>query len=96
MAKSAPAAAIAIHTAAAVLAVVLIGQSPSPAAAQSCRDSVGAKKAALYVDQCKQVSPATHPPCNASNSCDLIISEIRRGCAFIGAGAPRFCAAYKN
>ena len=77
-------------------AVALIGASAMPAAAQtSCTASVGAAQAAIYVRQCVEVSPATHPPCNTSNACALIISEIRRGCALIGAGAPAFCAAYK-
>jgi uncharacterized protein len=66
-----------------------------PPSQTSCRASVGAEQAASYVRQCREVSPATHPPCNASNACPLIISEIRRGCALIGSGAPSFCAAYK-
>jgi uncharacterized protein len=72
----------------------LHGGAPAPAQA-SCAASVGAEQAAIYVRQCTDVSPATHPPCNASNACALIISEIRRGCGMIGAGAPAFCAAYK-
>ncbi|HUE18127.1 MAG TPA: lysozyme inhibitor LprI family protein [Stellaceae bacterium] len=84
--------------------LVRIGQlggvppSPNNAAADgpSCNQAVGPAQAATYVSQCTQVSPATHPPCNAANSCALIISEIRRSCALIGAGAPTFCAAYRN
>jgi uncharacterized protein len=72
----------------------LHGGSPAPAPT-SCAASVGAQQAAIYVRQCTEVSPATHPPCNASNACALIISEIRRGCAMIGSGAPAFCAAYR-
>ena len=71
-----------------------LGGAPQPAQV-SCQASVGAQQAAIYVKQCTEVSPATHPPCNASNACALIISEIRRGCAIIGANAPAFCAAYK-
>src|SRR5690242_13802879 len=48
-----------------------------------CSKSAGAKKAEEYVQQCLEVSPATHPPCNASNACELIIDEIKRGCAMI-------------
>ena len=59
-----------------------------------CRKSAGAKKAEEYVQQCLEVSPATHPPCNASNSCDLIIDEIKRGCAMIQTNVPAYCAAY--
>jgi uncharacterized protein len=72
----------------------LHGGATAPAQ-MSCTASVGAEQAAIYVRQCTDVSPATHPPCNASNACALIISEIRRGCALIGSGAPPFCAAYK-
>jgi uncharacterized protein len=72
-----------------------LGGAPQPPAQISCAASVGAQQAAIYVRQCTDVSPATHPPCNASNACALIISEIRRGCAMIGSGAPAFCAAYK-
>jgi hypothetical protein len=60
----------------------------------SCKATAGKKKAALYADQCIQVSPATHPPCNGENTCDLIIDEIKRGCAMIGKDAPAFCAGY--
>src|SRR5467141_2118383 len=47
------------------------------------------------VRQCLQVSPATHPPCNAQNSCKLIEDEIQRGCGLLGANAPAFCGENK-
>lgn len=72
-----------------------LGGAPQAPAQMSCAASVGAQQAAIYVKQCTEVSTATHPPCNASNACALIISEIRRGCAMIGSRAPAFCAAYK-
>jgi hypothetical protein len=86
-----------VTRATAAFVAALIGWQLTAAAAGelSCNDAVGAAQAATYVRQCAQVSPATHPPCNATNSCALIIAEIRRGCAFIGVGAPSFCAAYK-
>jgi hypothetical protein len=62
---------------------------------KSCAESVGQQKAKEMVDQCLQVSPATHPPCNAQNSCQLIEDEIRRSCKLIGADAPAFCSNYK-
>ncbi|MFO1027855.1 MAG: hypothetical protein U1E70_21980 [Acetobacteraceae bacterium] len=68
----------------------------SAAAAQSCRQAVGAAEAQRFVAQCIQVSPATHPPCNAENPCDLITDEIRRGCGLLGADAPSFCRAYQR
>lgn len=78
--------------------------TPAPVAAQpaddevaaaespkTCREAIGEAQAKVLVDRCIQVSPATRPPCNAENSCELIQSEIDRGCAFIGEGAPAFC-----
>ena len=51
--------------------------SPSAqAAAQSCTAEVGAEEAQTYVDQCLEVSAATHPPCNADNPCQMIWDEI--------------------
>jgi hypothetical protein len=61
----------------------------------SCLQSAGPVKANRLVNECLQVSPATHPPCNAQNSCALIISEIRRSCSMLGQGAPGFCADYR-
>jgi uncharacterized protein len=60
-----------------------------------CRDIVGGKQAAIYVKQCLQVATATHPPCNAENSCELIISHNIDRCGFLGGGndVPKFCAA---
>jgi len=60
----------------------------------SCRQTVGAKKAAEYVRQCLMLSPATHPPCNASNPCELIVSEIRRSCQLVGFKDP-ICRQYR-
>jgi hypothetical protein len=53
---------------------------------EACSASVGAEKAMNYVRECINISPATHPPCNAANSCKVIIDEIKRGCAMGGAG----------
>jgi hypothetical protein len=61
----------------------------------SCLQSAGAVKANRLVNECLQVSPATHPPCNAQNACSLIVSEIRRGCSLLSQGAPGFCADYR-
>jgi hypothetical protein len=66
--------------------------NPGPA----CSQSVGEDHANRLVSQCLAVSPATHPPCNASNSCVLIIDEIKRSCAMLGSGAaPAFCNEYR-
>jgi uncharacterized protein len=61
-----------------------------------CSDVVGAERAAVYVEQCKAVATETHPPCNAQNSCELIISHnIYRCGSGLGDGLPKFCASYK-
>jgi hypothetical protein len=63
----------------------------------TCRSEVGDRQSRLLVRQCLDVSPATHPPCNAGNSCDLIISEIKRGCGLLARGeAPTYCARYRQ
>jgi hypothetical protein len=55
----------------------------------SCAEEIGATAAAQRVAICRDVSPATHPPCNAANSCALIEDEIARSCAlFDGNGSP--------
>ncbi|MBB4616251.1 hypothetical protein [Sphingomonas abaci] len=55
----------------------------------SCADDIGEAAAAKRVAICRNVSPATHPPCNAANSCALIDDEIARACAlFDGDGPP--------
>lgn len=69
--------------------------SDSPANAITCTDAVGAERAKRLVAECIQVSPATRPPCNAQNSCELIISEIKRSCALLGQTAPSFCSEYQ-
>jgi hypothetical protein len=61
---------------------------------RSCKDAIGAARANQLVKECVQVSPATHPPCNAQNSCKLITDEIRRSCPLLGHDAPGFCEQY--
>lgn len=43
--------------------------------------------------QCIAVSPATRPPCNAANSCQLIEEEVLRGCGMLEGKRPPFCPA---
>jgi hypothetical protein len=65
--------------------------------APTCAAAIGKAQARTLVDRCLQVSPATHPPCNALNPCDLITDEIRRGCMLLQATRqPRFCAQYSK
>lgn len=66
----------------------------APAWAASCKETAGDGWAKAYVEQCIEVSPATHPPCNVQNPCELIISEITRGCSLLikgGDDVPPFC-----
>jgi hypothetical protein len=79
---------------AAFLALALALSGISSAYAQSCREESGDEQSQVYVDQCLQVSAATHPPCNADNPCELIIDEIVRGCESLKADAPDFCSDY--
>lgn len=53
----------------------------------SCASQIGVGPAQTLANRCRQVSPATHPPCNAANSCALIRDEIARGCSLLGADA---------
>jgi hypothetical protein len=67
----------------------------APSTTGTCLNAVGIERSRQLVNECIQVSPATHPPCNAQNACSLIVDEIKRGCALIGQGAPGFCAEYR-
>lgn len=61
----------------------------TPAEPLSCAADIGSAAAAKRVAICRNVSPATHPPCNAANSCAMIEDEIARSCAlFDGQGDP--------
>lgn len=50
----------------------------------SCAAERGQAAAQRLVKICTSVSPATHPPCNAVNSCAIIEDEIARSCALLG------------
>ncbi len=55
----------------------------------SCSAEIGGSAATEKVAVCRNVSPATHPPCNVANSCAMIDDEIARSCAlFDGKGSP--------
>jgi uncharacterized protein len=61
-----------------------------------CRDTVGAEQAAIFVKDCIAIATDTHPPCNADNACELIVSHNIYRCNGLGDQAPKFCAAYTN
>lgn len=77
-------------TVGAAAAFLLVG-SLGPSLAASCTSEVGRRDAAILAQRCTEISPATHPPCNAANSCALIREEIQRGCEMAGSDAPDWC-----
>ena len=50
----------------------------------TCLSEIGKAASDRLVERCIMVSPATHPPCNAANSCQMIQGEIDRSCAMYG------------
>ena len=54
----------------------------------SCAADIGATRADRLAKLCRNVSPATHPPCNVANSCAMIEDEIARSCALFGEKDP--------
>ena len=61
----------------------------------TCLSEIGKSASDRLVARCIMVSPATHPPCNAANSCQMIQDEIDRSCAMYGPEEkkPAECAA---
>ena len=60
----------------------------------SCLAEIGEARSKRLVERCIAVSPATRPPCNSANPCDMIQGEIDRSCARYGAdeAKPKECA----
>lgn len=61
----------------------------------ACSQAIGPQKAKEIVDRCLDMSGSSHPPCNVENSCNVMIEEIRQGCAASGAEAPKYCTNYR-
>ena len=61
----------------------------------SCLNDIGEAAAQRLVDRCIAVSPATHPPCNVANACEMIRDEIERSCEMYtpGDAKPAECEA---
>jgi len=55
--------------------------APAEASSTSCTLDQGADAAAALAARCTRVSPASHPPCNPANPCQMIQDEIDRSCA---------------
>lgn len=60
--------------------------APTEASSMSCTLDQGADGAAELAARCTRVSPASHPPCNPDNPCQMIQDEIDRSCAMYGPG----------
>jgi len=67
-------------------ALLLLLPLTAVAEPRSCAQERGRQPAQALADTCRSLSPATHPPCNAANSCALIQDEIARSCALFGDG----------
>lgn len=67
-------------------ALLLLLPLTAVAEPRSCAQELGRQPAQALADTCRSLSPATHPPCNAANSCALIQDEIARSCALFGDG----------
>ncbi|KQU58069.1 hypothetical protein ASG67_17200 [Sphingomonas sp. Leaf339] len=65
-----------------------LATASTPTTPRSCSAEIGATAAARRVAICRNVSPATHPPCNAVNSCAMIEDEIARSCALFNGDGP--------
>lgn len=63
----------------------------SESKAEGCAGEIGNAEARELVAQCLEVSPATRPPCNVANSCEMIQDEIERSCELLGEDAPALC-----
>ena len=57
-----------------------------------CDQQIGKAAAKRLVNRCLMVSPASHPPCNTANACEMIRDEIKRSCDLFGADKPKECA----
>ena len=55
----------------------------------TCRAEIGDVASARLVERCIAVSPATRPPCNAANPCEMIQDEIDRACEMYAPGETR-------
>ena len=72
---------------------LVVGYSAATTAEQSCLQQLGTSQSEQLVKWCIESSPATHPPCNSENSCELIVSEIKRSCGFLkdAKKVPAYC-----
>ncbi|RZJ30999.1 MAG: hypothetical protein EON85_04075 [Brevundimonas sp.] len=69
--------------------------APTEASSTACELDIGSDAAVALASRCTRVSPASHPPCNPANPCQMIQDEIDRSCAMYGPGEtkPAECSA---
>lgn len=69
--------------------------APTEASSTACETDIGSEAAVALASRCTRVSPASHPPCNPANPCQMIQDEIDRSCAMYKPGEtkPAECAA---
>lgn len=69
--------------------------APTEASSTSCTLDQGSDAAVALASRCTRVSPASHPPCNPDNPCQMIQDEIDRSCAMYKPGEtkPPECSA---
>ena len=73
-----------------------VGQPRSNREVVTCGDEIGPVAAKRLAAQCRDASPATHPPCNVANPCAMMREEIERSCRLFEASSPlpaELCAA---
>lgn len=77
------------------VAAAIVLTSACNAKPMACRDEAGHETAASYVRDCMLNSPATHPPCNETNPCWMMVKEVVRSCTLSIPDA-KMCEHYKE
>lgn len=80
--------AVAFFTVTAWLTSPSLSQTLPNRKAVACRDEIGPAAAKRLAAQCRDASPATHPPCNVVNPCAMMREEIRRSCELFEKSSP--------
>ena len=81
--------------AALMLLAAMALSEPASGAEKSCKAEVGHKTAMTYVNDCRMMSPATHPPCNEMNPCWMMWNEVVRSCD-MGVSDAKMCKKYRD
>jgi hypothetical protein len=65
-----------------------LGQPAPSGGPVACRDEIGPAAAKRLAAQCRDASPASHPPCNVANPCAMMRAEVARSCQLFAASRP--------